>query len=349
MTVLVRSATLSTFEVLAKGLRLDVPTLLARFGIPLQALHDPDMLVPYQGFINLLEYSASLGRCPDLGLRLAQARGISMLGPIAVLMRHAGTVGEALALASRYLFVHSPALKLQTQIVPGHPDLVDVVFDLSHAKLTARPQVISLALGIVCHGLSVMTAARIAPQLVMLPHAPVADEDAYRQAYNSPVQFRAPVAAVRLKVSDMKEVVSGNDPHMKELALGYLEQQGSKPHTLFSDRVRRLVRHFLSAGHARHTDIANALSLHPRTLQRRLAAEGATFEQLVDDVRKEQFLELIGLPTGPAMTQIAHILGYAEVSVLTRSCKRWFGATPRVMRQRARLDGEQQGPRQAPG
>ena len=110
--------------------------------------------------------------------------------------------------------------------------------------------------------------------------------------------------------------------------------------------MRRLVRHFLSAGHAHQTDIAGALSLHPRTLQRRLAAEGATFEHLVDAVRKEQFLELIGLPTGPVMTQIAHILGYAEVSVLTRSCKRWFGATPREMRKRARRDGERPGPRQ---
>lgn len=335
MTVLVRSATLSTFEILAKGLGLDVPSLLLRFGIPQQALHDPDLLIPYQGFINLLEYSAALGRCPDLGLRLAQARGISILGPLAVLLRHADTVGDALALASRYIFVHSPALKLEAQLVPSHPELVDVVFNIHHASLTARPQVVSLALGIVCQGLHMLTGGRIQPQQVTLPHAPVAPEEAYRQAYRCPVAFLAPAATVRLRVSDLQVALSENDPHMKELALGYLEQQGGKRHTLLSERVRRLVRHFLSAGHARHGDIARALSVHPRTLQRRLAAEGVTFETLVDEVRKEQFLQLAGLHQGPGMTQIAHILGYAEVSVLTRSCKRWFGATPRQMRQRA--------------
>lgn len=335
MTVLVRSATLSTFEVLGKGLGLDVPALLGRFGIPPQALTDPDLLIPYQGFINLLEYSAALGQCPDLGLRLAQARGISMLGPVAVLLRHADTVGDALALASRYIFVHSPALKLEAQLVPGHPELVDVVFNITHASLTARPQVISLALGIVCQGLHVLTGGRIHPQRVTLPHAPVAPEQAYQQTYRCPVGFRAPAATVRLRVSDLQVVVSENDPQMKELALGYLEQLGGKPQALLTDRVRRLVRNFLSAGHARHTDVAHALSVHPRTLQRRLAAEGATFEELLDEVRQEQFLQLIDLHTGPGMTQIAHILGYAEVSVLTRSCKRWFGATPRQMRQRA--------------
>lgn len=341
MTVLVRSATLSTFEILAKGLGLDVPGLLARFGIPLQALHDPDLLVPYQSFINLLEHSAALGRCPDLGLRLAQARGITILGPVAVLLRHADTVGDALSLASRYIFVHSPALKLEAQLVPGSPELVDVVFNIAHAGLTARPQVISLALGIVCQGLHVLTGGRIAPQRVTLPHAPVAPQQAYREAYRCPVLFQAPAATVRLRVSDLQVAVSENDPHMKELALGYLEQLDPQRHALLSDRVRRLVRHFLSAGHANHIEIARALSVHPRTLQRRLAAEGVTFEALVDGVRREQFLQLVGLELGPGMTQIAHILGYAEVSVLTRSCKRWFGATPRQMRQRAlqRLSG----------
>lgn len=332
MTILIRSATLSTYEQLAGSLGLDVPALLSRFGIPLQAVRDPDLLIPYQAFINLLEHSAYVGRCPDLGLRLAQARGISILGPIAVLLRHADTIGDAIALASRYLFVHSPALQLQTQAVPGRADLVNVVLDISDADLTVRPQVASLALGVLCHGLKALTCGRVQPRLVTLPHAPVAPEEAYRQAFGCPLQFMAPAAAVRIAVSDLAVVVSGNDSQVKELALRYLEQLGGQPQTLFSDRVRGRVRNFLSAGRAGHTDIARALSVHPRTLQRRLQGEGVTFERLVDDVRKEQFLALISLPAGPGITQIAHILGYAEVSVLTRSCRRWFGVTPRAMR-----------------
>ncbi|WP_185218948.1 AraC family transcriptional regulator [Paraburkholderia dinghuensis] len=336
MTILVRSATLSTYETLASDLGLDVPALLSRFGIPLQALRDPDLLISYQAFINLLEYSASLGRCPDLGLRLAQARGIGILGPIAVLVRHADTLGNALALASRYLFVHSPALQLGTRTVPGRPDLLDVVCDITHANLIARPQVTSLSIGIICQGLNALTGARVQPRLVTLPHAPVASEAAYQEAYGCPVQFMASSAAVRIAADDLNVVVSENDPQVKALAVSYLEQLGGRPQTLFSDRVRSLARNFLGAGEARHADIARALSVHPRTLQRRLEVEGVTFERLVDDVRKEQFMALIELRVGPSLTQIAHILGYAEVSVLTRSCRRWFGVTPGAMRKRTR-------------
>ena len=83
-----------------------------------------------------------------------------------------------------------------------------------------------------------------------------------------------------------------------------------------------------SSGSTGHEELARALSMHPRTLQRRLHSEGTTFARLLDEVRRSQFEALIAMPGGPGLTQIAHILGYAEASVLTRSCQRWFGVAP---------------------
>ena len=76
--------------------------------------------------------------------------------------------------------------------------------------------------------------------------------------------------------------------------------------------------------------------MHPRTLQRRLQDESTTFAQLVDEVRRTQFEALAAMPGGPSLTQIAHILGYAEASVLSRSCRRWFGAAPSSVQRAAR-------------
>lgn len=332
MTVLVRSAALSGLDTLAAHLRLDLPALLQRFGLPGQALREPDLPVSYQSFINLLEHCAHAGRCPDLGLRLAQMQGIGVLGPVAVLLRHAATVGDALALASRYLFVHSPALRLATQAVPGRPQEVDLVFALDGAALTPRPQVIGLSLGIICQGLAALTGGRAQPVQVALPHAPVAQPAAYRQSYGCAVVFGAAAAAVRLAQADLQLVLTENDPQVKALALGYLEQLAGSARAPVSSQVRGLVRNLLAAGRAGQGDIASALSMHPRTLQRRLQEEGTTFAQLVDEVRRTQFQALVAMPGGPSLTQIAHVLGYAEASVLTRSCQRWFGAAPSQLR-----------------
>ncbi|MGA9277007.1 helix-turn-helix transcriptional regulator [Ilumatobacter sp.] len=81
--------------------------------------------------------------------------------------------------------------------------------------------------------------------------------------------------------------------------------------------------------------MADRLAMHPRTVQRRLTAEGTSFEILVDDVRREivaHHLRDTDLP----LSRLATMAGYSEQSSLTRGCKRWFGATPTRCR---RADG----------
>ena len=76
----------------------------------------------------------------------------------------------------------------------------------------------------------------------------------------------------------------------------------------------------------------------PRTLQRRLQDEGASFEVIKDNVRRKLALQYLG--QSQSMTEVAAQLGYSEPSVLTRSCHRWFAASPRDIRTQLRRAGE---------
>ena len=77
--------------------------------------------------------------------------------------------------------------------------------------------------------------------------------------------------------------------------------------------------------------------MHPRTLQRRPAGQGTTFDRLLDEVRRESARRYLG-DTDMPMGQLAGALGYAERSVLTRSCRRWFGTNPLAMRHSLRKE-----------
>jgi len=69
-------------------------------------------------------------------------------------------------------------------------------------------------------------------------------------------------------------------------------------------------------------------------LQRRLKCEGQSFESIKDEVRRDtamRYLQRQDLP----LTKVAEKLGYAEQSVLSRSCYRWFAASPKELRERA--------------
>ncbi|CQD11238.1 transcriptional regulatory protein [Mycolicibacterium conceptionense] len=96
--------------------------------------------------------------------------------------------------------------------------------------------------------------------------------------------------------------------------------------------MRSLVRQILPTGPVGLNDVARHIGLHPKALQRRLLAENATFADLVDQTRRDVAQRLL-LDTDLGLDQVCRQLGYSEQSVLTRSCKRWFGSTPTAYRK----------------
>jgi AraC-like DNA-binding protein len=67
-------------------------------------------------------------------------------------------------------------------------------------------------------------------------------------------------------------------------------------------------------------------------MQRRLREEGSSFEMLKDEVRRETAIRCLGQIDLP-LSRLAEMLGYSEVSALSRSCNRWFATSPRKLRK----------------
>jgi AraC-like DNA-binding protein len=73
--------------------------------------------------------------------------------------------------------------------------------------------------------------------------------------------------------------------------------------------------------------VADRLGVSERTLRRRLAGEGTSYQRLLDEVRASLADELIG--TGRlSVEEIAVRLGYAEASSFIAAHRRWTGETP---------------------
>ena len=93
--------------------------------------------------------------------------------------------------------------------------------------------------------------------------------------------------------------------------------------------------HFLGTENCTNDRIATALHLHPRTMHRRLDAEGTSFQQIKDEVRRDVMLYYLQ-QTQLEFALISERLGFAEQAVMTRSCNRWFSASPTKLRSQAR-------------
>jgi AraC-like DNA-binding protein len=170
---------------------------------------------------------------------------------------------------------------------------------------------------------------------VQLPHSRLAPEAAYRDFFGAPVTFDANNAVLRMPRQFLSAPISGGNELLREIAIDYLEAHFHRQSPV-SDLVAEIVADHLGFDSPDLTTVARLTNLHPRTLQRLLSREGRTFNEIVDQVRQRQTLNLI-TTTGLSFSQIATRVGLREQSSLARAVRRWFNTSP----SRLRSDGAQ--------
>jgi len=92
-----------------------------------------------------------------------------------------------------------------------------------------------------------------------------------------------------------------------------------------------LIASMLPYEHPTRERVARRLNISARTLQRRLNDWGVTFEELVDEYRRDRALRLL-MRDDHSVLEIAYSLGYSDPAHFTRAFKRWQGVSPRIYR-----------------
>lgn len=335
MTTMTRAGALRGFSDLVRELGADPTALLRRHRLSARALANEDALIPSRSGIELLEDSARLLQCPDFGLRLAQFQDVSTLGPLAIAIQHAHTVREAAASASRFIFVQGTGIAFTLQADATNRDRAELRFDFLESRMVNCRQSIDLAIGLTHRIIGLPFGGGYPLERVFLPHEPLASASAYARFFGAPVRFAAAYAALRVPTSFLDEPLPEFNETLRALAVNYLESNfADREHTL-SARVRLILSKSLGTQQSEIASVASLLAMHPRTLQRRLVAEGAAFESIRDRVRQEAALRYLS-STELSLTQVATLLGLSEQSALTRCCKRWFDKTPSELRRQAK-------------
>jgi AraC-like DNA-binding protein len=121
-----------------------------------------------------------------------------------------------------------------------------------------------------------------------------------------------------------------SDPQLYEQAASFFTNRQSA--TTLTAQVRIAVERLLEEGNCTPQNVSIAVGLHPRTLQRRLRSEGASVESIRDSVRRDFAMRYLQQPH-VTLERLTELLGYSETSVLSRSCLRWFSASPRALRK----------------
>lgn len=240
------------------------------------------------------------------------------------------TLADALSDAERYTRIVNDGIKLRIDLNRATAIALDYI-GVEPESDRHQMEFWLFALVRMCRQL---TDTRLAPRQLKVRHFRHAAPPEFRTFLGCEVEFASDSNEIIFPGFVSSLPIVSADCHLHELLVKYAEQAlatKTPDRATVRSRVQKAIAPRVPHGKARIAAIARELGMSRRTLARALAAEGLTFSVLLDQYRAE--LAKAYLAHGDlAISQIAWLLGYREVSTFTHAFKRWAGTTPREFR-----------------
>lgn len=204
----------------------------------------------------------------------------------------------------------------------------------SHYPGASRHLVESVYAGIRVFG-SWLAGRPLAPRAITFAHRSDAPAGEYLRVLGVQAQFGAPANMARFDAALLAAPVPNADPSLypvlRRHAERLLNERGAQGAGLAA-QVRAALIRALPHGAARLPAVAEQLGMSPRTLQRKLADAGSSFQHVLDGVRYELAQDYLR-QRDLGLVDIAFLLGYQEQSALTHAFREWSGVNPGAWRE----------------
>lgn len=327
---LARYASLANYMDLTRSLGADPRALLRATGIDPGGVAVQDRWLPATAVTELLENTARLTGRDDLGLRLAELRRLSHLGPLSLVLREEPDVRSALQMLIRHERMYNEALRTRMTIADG---IATVRVELELERPARDRQAIDLAVGVLHNLLRELLGGDWSPLSVSFGHPPARHQETARRMFGGALHYDADHSGIRFYETDLDRPTATADPQLRLYMRTIVDGGGDSGHEA-TDRIRELVDLLLPTGRCSAEQVARSLGVDRRTVHRRLAAEDTTFTRVVDDARSALAQHLVA-GRRYSFAEIAEILAFSSPSNFTRWFRGRFDTTPRDWRRTA--------------
>lgn len=308
--------------------------LLERFGLSESLLADPYREIPLRNYVAAFENAAIQVGDPNLGLFAARDVTPFTLGPLGLLFISSPTIGAALKGFTDYIGMVQQGT---TSSVVREGDACVFRYRIEDTRIVRRRQDAEHSLALVTTLMRAMAGQGWRPLEVHFEHSAPPNRQPHEAFFGAPLYFDQGVNALVFPATTLS--IAGN---LMDLRVGSIVEhhlrtlhERAMPVRSIEDEVRRLMADHLPDGSGFDVaTAARAVGVSSRTLQRVLHNSGGSFAAIKQDKRRS-LAETYLTDTRLSVTEIAHILGYADGACFTRACRRWFGCTPSAYRKAA--------------
>lgn len=331
MPVLVRAASLTNYAEVALALGLDPYRMLADVGLSSNVLKEPDLRIPANRVGLLLENSASKSGIESFGLRMAETRHLSNLGPVGMLIRDQPTLRDSLAVLLRYLVLVNDALSLALEEAGG---MVIIRSEVIIGTPQPVRQATEMAIGVILRMMRQILGSEWRPRRVCFMHAAPRDTATHLRMFGPCVEFNHDFNGIVCSKAELDTPNPSADPAMMRYAQQLLDTTVAVQAPSMLDEVKRTVLLLLPSGRCSIEQVSAHLGQVCRTVQRRLAEQGVSFSTLVNELRIELATRHVEGSERP-LTEVSGLLGFSAPSAFTRWYSAQFGCSPKQGRERA--------------
>jgi AraC-like DNA-binding protein len=307
---------------------LDSVAIAWQAGIVVPELLAPTDRIELDKADALLEIVIPLIHDPAFGLQVARCWHPSNLGVLGYAWLSSSTLRTGLRRLERYHRLVGERGATEIEEVPRG---IKVRFWANRgdpAEVPVAAVAVDMAIALLLDMCRMNAGAALRPVAVSLRRKTPESTDPYTRFFGCPVQFGATENTFLLSREDADSLLPSSN---KQLASVFDKMLGEELAQLDKSdvvaRCRAAVLECLTSGEASEEDTAKQLHMSPRTLQRKLAETKLTYQQLVDETRKDLALRYID-DAKRSISDITFSLGFSQPSVFTRAFKRWTGVTP---------------------
>lgn len=314
---------------------VDLRPLLKQMGLDETVMRSAALRVSYRQGSAVIRRALELTGDERLGLKVGAAQHLTAWGLLGFALMSGDTLQHAVETGVKYqnlsgaMVVWSAGVVAQDDAFVLRADLPDPAMDPAMAAFLSEEAFASVA---TLSRLAVDPA--FAPRAVEFSFPPPRRLDLYGALFRCPVRFGAPANRMVIDAAWARTPMPGRDPVSCASTLEMLDAQ------MASRRDQQDLLEVLEISVAQSLptvpsfgEQAQRHATSERTLRRRLADCGTTYEALVEGVRRERVEQLLLRPE-LTLRDIARRAGFSDERALRRAVRRWHGTSPVQSRER---------------
>lgn len=318
---------------MVKALResgIEPEPLMLQAGLNPASFSKPEQRLPQEASTRFWQLAAETIDDESLGLWVSRYSSHTTFHALGYAFMASRSLADAMRRMVRYDKMISDVVKVQLQERGERSELSWII-----ARDAPQPaaEAVEAAIAATLRACRRLAGKQFTPLSVRLMRPTPREEQPFRQFFRCDVHFNArrydlefDTQQLEQPLADANEMLAQSNDRLVEQYLAQTELG------TLATRLRSMLEKELPSGVCSAEKYASIMGMSGRSLQRKLSAEGTSFNQVLNDTRCELAKFYLSNPHHQSLTDIAFLLGFSDTSSFSRAFHRWMDMSPSAYR-----------------